>query len=407
MDNMDKDWGNDLEVDGDCVDGCPAYNTHMVSRNFQNNFTKYQHHNSREISSFFEMKRGDPFLKNNEFCDSGCLIEQSERHDSANGIDAGNIDNDFESIHELASVSEGITKLTLNNSESEKTCLEERCESEGYFSEERKSSGYNPTYPTCIFEHLNTQDDDGDTPLHCALIQEEHDWFINILQSLVQISLLNIQNNLQQTVLHLAVVLKLPHIVRRLVAKGAKVDLRDRNGNTPLHIACKNADYDCVLALTTPLEEREVQNTVYMAYQRVPQAQNILNYEGLTCLHLAASSGNLNIINHLLVKCNADINAKDGRSGATILHMAIECNKENLVKFLLQFLDVDVNATRFDGNTALALARGYHNKRLEKILEKSGAIISVTETDVLEMDCANSYNDFSYDDFKIDGSYVR
>ena len=69
--------------------------------------------------------------------------------------------------------------------------------------------------------------------------------------------------------------------MRKLIARGADVDVRDRHGNTPLHIACERGYYDCVIALTTPLDHREVKDIPYnLPYQRIPQHPDIKNYNG-------------------------------------------------------------------------------------------------------------------------------
>ena len=58
-------------------------------------------------------------------------------------------------------------------------------------------------------------------------------------------------------------------------------DARDRAGNTPLHMACARSRMECVLALTTHLEPHNVKDVPYnVPYQRLPQNQNILNYDG-------------------------------------------------------------------------------------------------------------------------------
>ena len=59
------------------------------------------------------------------------------------------------------------------------------------------------------------------------------------------------------------------------------LDIRDRNGNTALHLSCKRGNKSCVEALTTPLTHQEVQAVSYsVPFQKVPQDQAIQNYEG-------------------------------------------------------------------------------------------------------------------------------
>jgi len=70
-------------------------------------------------------------------------------------------------------------------------------------------------------------------------------------------SVLDFQNDAAQTALHLAVLKKQPRVVRRLVATGARVDMRDRFGNTPLHLAAASGDLGSVQALTMALAAHE------------------------------------------------------------------------------------------------------------------------------------------------------
>jgi ankyrin only family protein len=96
-------------------------------------------------------------------------------------------------------------------------------------------------------------------------------------------SILDFQNDACQTALHLAVLTKQPRLARRLVAAGARVDMRDRFGNTPLHLAAASGDLGSVQALTMALSANEtVQCGLrYPAFaQPLPQQLDLLNYEG-------------------------------------------------------------------------------------------------------------------------------
>lgn len=53
----------------------------------------------------------------------------------------------------------------------------------------------------------------------------------------------------QQTPLHLSVLTCQAIIVEFLIFHGACVNKRDRNGQTALHLASKNADIECVKAI--------------------------------------------------------------------------------------------------------------------------------------------------------------
>lgn len=91
-----------------------------------------------------------------------------------------------------------------------------------------------------------------------------------------------------QTPLHLAVLTKKAHIVRRLVVAGATLDIQDHGGNIPLHIACRSGDLDCVQALLTPITESEIEEAT-CSYQIV------IHESSLSCLiNMKNFEGNLN-----------------------------------------------------------------------------------------------------------------
>lgn len=88
---------------------------------------------------------------------------------------------------------------------------------------------------------------------------------------------------LSQTPLHLAVLTNQAPLVRRLVVGGASVLLRDRLGNTPLHLACRDGHVDCAHALLLPVSHEERQSALlplHIAPQPLPQDLEQKNYDG-------------------------------------------------------------------------------------------------------------------------------
>lgn len=61
---------------------------------------------------------------------------------------------------------------------------------------------------------------------------------------------------------------------------------RDKNGNTPLHFACRDGHIACVRALTVPIQESEIVNMYrnmpgYRPRSAIlPQNFELRNYEG-------------------------------------------------------------------------------------------------------------------------------
>ena len=88
---------------------------------------------------------------------------------------------------------------------------------------------------------------------------------------------------LLQTPLHLAVLTNQAPLVRRLVVGGASVLLRDRMGNTPLHLACRDGHLDCAHALLIPVSQEERQSALlplHVVPQPLPQDLDQKNYDG-------------------------------------------------------------------------------------------------------------------------------
>lgn len=95
--------------------------------------------------------------------------------------------------------------------------------------------------------------------LHVAIIEVLIDvalWFISAAPTT---ECLDVQNyDYHQTPLHLAVITEQSRLVRALILRGADPTLQDRDGNTPLHVACSRGLYDCVKQLIEPPTEKEM-----------------------------------------------------------------------------------------------------------------------------------------------------
>nr|KAF6471826.1 mindbomb E3 ubiquitin protein ligase 1 [Molossus molossus] len=85
---------------------------------------------------------------------------------------------------------------------------------------------------------VDEKKDDGYTALHLAALNNH----VEVAELLVHQgnANLDIQNVNQQTALHLAVERQHTQIVRLLVRAGAKLDIQDKDGDTPLHEALRH-----------------------------------------------------------------------------------------------------------------------------------------------------------------------
>ncbi|XP_078503427.1 NF-kappa-B inhibitor epsilon [Lissotriton helveticus] len=247
--------------------------------------------------------------------------------------------------------------------------------------------------------------EDGDTLLHLAIIHEVQDVALDII-SLVPTEMMDVQNDLFQTPLHLAVFLDQSEVVRELVLKGVNLDLQDRNGNTALHVACEQQHLNCAQIL---LHDKDLPESHRSARPRQWQDLQLQNWQGLDCLHIATLTKNLSLIS-LLLKRKADINIKEGTSGKTPLHLAVELRDRGLVSYFLQN-GAQVDAAMFNGCTPLHLAVGRKDAPIASILCQSGADTLLRNMeDETAQDLADGNNDLlallPFDDLKISGKLV-
>lgn len=213
---------------------------------------------------------------------------------------------------------------------------------------------------------LYQRDEDGDTILHVAIVSLFKETALALIELVEEIDCLNIQNNLLQTPLHLAVLTGQVDIVRGLVKKGVDVTLRDQQGNTALHIACRNGDKDAVSRLVQSFGNDQTRRVKYFAMK---------NCEGLTCMHIAAQKKEFIILGHLFAK-GADVNIGDAKSGRTMLHYAVERKDIETVSLLLTHPKIDVDCQTFKGEAPIVMAYWRNYQDIVKKLKAKGAFFS-------------------------------
>lgn len=267
--------------------------------------------------------------------------------------------------------------------------------------------------PQQYWDDAFTADEDGDTKLHIAIIQGAPEVY-NIMSLSTSHQCVNISNELfYQTPLHLAVLTAQWNVARQLMVWGALVALQDHNGDTPLHIACRQGDMNCVRVLTSPVTYEEVTNIHYsIPFQKIPQ-DTIFNYKGETCLHIAANNRHLDIVRYLVEMCGADMNAQDHTAGRTVLHSAVAAGDLTLVQLLVSLHrhGLDIEAENFAHRTALQLAVDNDLDEISESLIKAGANQDNVEIDG-SLDLAMDESDeelpgpLEYDDLSIYGQPI-
>ncbi|KAK3601667.1 hypothetical protein CHS0354_038234 [Potamilus streckersoni] len=210
---------------------------------------------------------------------------------------------------------------------------------------------------------FSKQDKDGDTFVNLALIGGNECLACALIDMVQNVECLNIPNFLYQRPLHLAVLTKQVKVLQKLLSKNIDISCQDHQGNTSLHLACRNGDLDCVKAILKVVRER-----------RALQCLEVRNSEGLTCLHVAAkiTENKMDIVRELIYS-EANVNAVDAKSGRTILHYACERRDMELVRFLVKNTNIEIDFLTFDGKPAIYIAYWRNYQDIVKRLVKAGA----------------------------------
>jgi ankyrin repeat protein len=151
------------------------------------------------------------------------------------------------------------------------------------------------------------------------------------------------------------------YVVNLFLAKGMKVDSRDKNGATSLTRAAENGHADVVKLILSKKADT-----------------NATDNNGYTALMVATEGRHVEIIK-ALISAGADINAKNPKWGTNALMMA--CIKGNMdsVEALLNG-GADVNDADNNGYTALMLAAEKGHMEVVKKLVENGADRNVRNT---------------------------
>ncbi|PIC15073.1 hypothetical protein B9Z55_022186 [Caenorhabditis nigoni] len=176
-----------------------------------------------------------------------------------------------------------------------------------------------------------------------------------------------------QTALHLSITYGDTEMASMLLKGGANVDALDNDGSSACHIACRDGMIDHFNLLVyyhadicsvdragrTPFDlacehgQEKMIERLFNCGLKKESFQNLDHVHTASALHLAAETGQVQIISLLLCN-NWDVNFTTKAGSA--LHMAAGAGQIQVVRFLLR-VGVDVNITNVDGQTAYAFAK--------------------------------------------------
>lgn len=194
--------------------------------------------------------------------------------------------------------------------------------------------------------------DNGDTPLHKAVIEGKTDMVEQLLANKAEANATNIYG---WTPLFYAAMSGNKDIVALLLANKAEVNTKANNdGLTPLHLAALFGHKDVAALLLA--NKADI---------------NAKDNGGQTPLQLAVQNGleDVEVVALLLVN-KAEINARDN-IGETLLHYAAQWGHEDVAELLLAH-KAEVNATNNYGETPLYFAMGRNHKKVADLLRQYG-----------------------------------
>ncbi|XP_027197261.2 uncharacterized protein LOC113791661 [Dermatophagoides pteronyssinus] len=301
------------EDDDDDMDNNQSFSSNRQQKQHPDQHS--QPSNSKQQSTNNDDDDKNKFDTVQQWSDSGVCITDS-------GL---SIQEDFESNYESNN------DTNENNNNQQKFKQEKINNSQSIDSNENKNA----------LELWLKHNSDAVTLLHLAIIEGLEDIACSIIKNIsTSNEMLNSFNYLYQNPLHLAILKRQINVIPLLILKGVSLTFQDNLGNTPLHIACK---YSLMNIVEIILSTASIKN--------VAKCLEIRNYDGDTCLHLAAYNNDLKLL-ELFIRSGANLDIQEGKSGKTILHWAIENLHVQLVGFLLKN-QANIMAETFAGKTPL------------------------------------------------------
>ena len=212
---------------------------------------------------------------------------------------------------------------------------------------------------------ITKRDKDGDTKLILLVIKKHTDFADFIIKQCVNPNLFDVQNNKGQSVLHVGVYLREKDLVKRLISKGARIDLADCMGRNIFHLCAEHGYLDIFQVI--------IETAIRSAnFKSLEQLLNSVDYDGNTPFHLAAKNESKDFCKYLS-SLGVNVNAANPKNGNTVLHHVVlsnvYSNQMNFIKFLIEECHVDVKIQNYFEMTAEIAAQVNGKERIASFLE--------------------------------------
>lgn len=272
---------------------------------------------------------------------------------------------------------------------------------------------------------VNITDNEGNTPMHYAA---EHKVKLLISLLLNNFTNVNARNGAGNTVLHIltdgqGTTDNYKHIIDVLLSKGANANLKNNQENSPLHLSAKH----CQLETLEIFKKHKVdfcqlgengKNMLHFACASRTRGTNksqlkklkiidflakemscdfnLVDEDGFTALHYAASYHGNNKVIRALMKLGADVRCRTNITRETPLHMAVRTGDRAAVDILLEF-GAEVDAITLGSITPLhyTIIFGRSTSIMECLIRhgadvrRRGTIFNLTPVHMAALACKN------------------
>lgn len=227
---------------------------------------------------------------------------------------------------------------------------------------------------------LNMQDEEGNTALIVAAKNNDQE----SLKMLIPVAQITTRNNKNFTALDYVVANRNVEAARALLNRGAVLFINDYDGdhNNPLITAVAQNDLPMVTELIVSgarfdVTDKQGNTPLMIAVQKnyTEIIKKLIRYDALpnnqdASLTIAAAKNDLNLV-EMLIKAGANLNAQN-RFGNTALMIALERGFDSIIQALLK-ARADVNIQNSAGTTALMIAAKKGNAAFVDQLIAAGA----------------------------------